>query len=130
MIENFVVGIFTTVVTAIVVWAWGKMQRSQRLNRRASFFGLTRGGNCLEVMNHNPRNPHTMAHRDVDILVEVVSLMHQVGGNLVIAPSDRILEPAGDMTEFCIGGPGSNQRVKVHMENFLQGIWIHDYGAA
>ncbi|MEM8806555.1 MAG: hypothetical protein AAGF01_11060 [Cyanobacteria bacterium P01_G01_bin.38] len=127
MIENFVVGIFTTVVTAIVVWVWDKIRRSQQLNRRASFFGLAREGSCLAVMNHNPRSPNTMSHRDVEILVDVVSLMNQIGGDLVIAPSDRILEPAGDMTEFCIGGPGSNQRAKVHLENFLQGIWINDY---
>lgn len=127
MIENFIVGIFTTVVTAIVVWGWGKIRRSQRLNRRAAFFGLVQEDSCLAVMNHNPRSPNTMSHRDVEILVDIVSLMNQIGARLVIAPSDRILEPAGDMAEFCIGGPGSNQRVKVHMENFLQGVWINDY---
>lgn len=129
VVENFVVGIVTSVVTAIAVWVWGKIRNSQIINRRAAFFGISPAGNCLVVINHNPRSPNTMSHRDVEILVEVVRLMYEIGGKLIIAPSDQISEPAGAMTEFCIGGPGSNKRTGVHMDNFLKGINMNSYAS-
>lgn len=127
VIENFVVGVVTSVVTAIGVWLWSKIQASQVLNQRAAFFGISPKENCLVVMNHSARDQSVMTHGDVETLVEVVRLVDKIGGKLSIARFDRILEPAGEMSEFCIGGPDSNQRTKVHLENFLKGIRHNPY---
>ena len=102
VIENFVVGIITSVATAFAVWLWGKIRASQALNQKAAFFGIAPKGNCLVVMNHSARDPRVMAHGDVETLVEAVRLIDEIGGKLSIARFDRILEPAGEMAEFCI----------------------------
>jgi hypothetical protein len=127
VIENFVVGIVTSIVTALAVWLWEKLRKSRIINRRAAFFGLLPKERCLAVMNHNPKSPNTMSHSDVQTLIEVVRLVDEIGSQLFVAPFDEILEPAGGTTEFCIGGPDSNQRTKVHLENFLKGIHLKPY---
>jgi hypothetical protein len=127
VIENFVVGIITTVVAAIATWLWGKVWRSTLLNRRAAFFGLSPGESSLAVMNQKPDSLNTMSHADVQTLVEVVKLTNEIGSKLEIAPFDEILEPAGKVTEFCLGGPDSNRRTKVHLETFLRGIILKPY---
>lgn len=127
VIENFTVGIITSVVTAVVVWLWEKIRASQILNRKSGFFGISPKENCLVVINHDARNQNAMAQGDVETLIEAARLVDEIDGKLVIARFDRILEPAGETTEFCIGGPDSNQRTKVHLENFLQGIYINPY---
>ena len=78
-------------------------------------------------MNHNPHGRNTMSHGDIETLVDIVRLVDEIGGNLKVAPFDNLLEPAGEMTEFCIGSPGSNQRTQVHMENFLKGVRFNPY---
>jgi hypothetical protein len=127
VIENFIVGIITSIVTAIVVWLWDKIRKSRILNRRAAFFGIVPEDKCLAVMNHNPKSLSTMSHSDVQTLIEVVRLADKIHSDLVIVPFDEILEPAGGVTEFCIGGPDSNQRTKVHLESFLKGIRLNPY---
>ncbi|BAY23394.1 hypothetical protein NIES2100_31590 [Calothrix sp. NIES-2100] len=127
VIENFTVGIVTSLVTAVVVWLWGKIRASQILDRKSAFFGISPKENCLLVINHDPRNQNSVTHGDVETLIEIAKLVAEIDGKLVIARFDRILEPAGETTEFCIGGPDSNPRTKVHLENFLQGIYINPY---
>ena len=68
-----------------------------------------------------------MAMGDVETLIEMVRLVDTIDGQPTIAKFDRILEPAGATTEFCIGGPSSNQRAHVHLKNFLPGITFNDY---
>lgn len=128
VIENFVVGIVTSIFTAAAVWLWQKISKSKVLNRKAAFFGMAPEEKCLAVMNHNPKlSDAAMSHEDIQTLVEVVSLAHEVGVELEIVPFDQLLEPAGDTTEFCLGGPDSNQRTKVHLANFLQGVRFHPH---
>ena len=127
VIENFIVGIATSIVTALVVWIWRNFRESQLLNRKAEFFNITRGESCLAVMNHNPRGRGMMSHGDIETLVELVRIVEGVGGTLNIAPFDKILEPAGETTEFCIGSPASNDRTGVHAENFLKGVQFLPY---
>jgi hypothetical protein len=128
VIENFVVGIVTSIFTAVAVWLWQKLRKSRILNRKASFFGMVPGERCLAVMNHNPKiSDAAMSHSDIQALVEVVSLAQEVGVSLEAFSFDELLEPAGDTTEFCLGGPDSNQRTKAHLENFVQGVRFHSY---
>lgn len=127
VIENFVVGVVTSIVTALAVWLWRNFRESQILNRKAEFFNIARGDQCLAVMNHNPRGRDTMSHCDIETLIEIVRLVDDIGGRAKIAPFDKILEPAGEVTEFCIGSPASNQRTQVHAENFLKGVEFTPY---
>lgn len=127
VIENFVVGIATSIITAVAVWLWNKIRKSRILNRRAAFFGLSPKEPFLAVMNQNPKSLNTMSHADVQTLVEVVKLAEEIGSELTVAPFDRVLEPPGGMTEFCLGGPDSNQRTKVHLANFLKGVRLNPY---
>ena len=121
VIENFAVGIVTSIVTAIAVQTWRKIRESQVINRKAAFFCISPKDTCLIVMNHHPFNKGTMSHGDIETLVEIVKFVDGIGGEFAIAPFDKLLTPAGGMTEFCIGGP-SNQRTMVHIENFLKGL--------
>ncbi|MDB9439564.1 hypothetical protein PN450_22855 [Dolichospermum lemmermannii CS-548] len=129
VIENFTVGIITSIVTAVVVWLWGKIRALQILNRKSAFFGISSKENCLVVMNHdsNPNHKNTMALGDVETLIEVTRLIDEIHGKLVIAHFESILERPGKTAEFCIGGPDSNQRTKVHLETFIQGIYFNAY---
>lgn len=122
VIENFVVGIVTSVITALSVWLWRNIQEAKQLNRKAEFFSISRGEQCLTVMNHNPRGRDMMSHCDIETLIELVRLIDGIGGKPKIAAFDKVLEPPGEVTEFCIGGPDSNHRTKVHAENFLKGV--------
>ncbi len=127
VVENLVVGIVTSIITALAAWLWNKTRKSTILNRKAAFFGLQPKGQCLVVMNQNPKNLNTMSHADVLTLVEVVKLAEEIGVEVEVAPFDQIVEPAGEVTEFCLGGPDSNQRTKVHLANFLQGVRFNPY---
>lgn len=128
VIENFVVGIITSIFTAVVVWVWQKLRNSRVLNRKAAFFGMVPGDKCLAIMNHNPKlSDAAMSHEDIQTLVEVVSLAYEVGVGLEVLPFAQLLEPAGNTTEFCLGGPDSNQRTKVHLTNFIKGVHFHPY---
>ena len=62
VIENFTVGIITSIVTAVIVWLWGKIRALQILNRKSAFFGISSKENCLVVMNHdsNPNHKNTI----------------------------------------------------------------------
>lgn len=127
VIENFIVGIVTSITTAVAVWFWNKFRQSMLLNRKAAFFGLKPKGQCFAVMNQNPKQLNTMSHADVQTLVEVVKLAEKIDVELKVAPFKQFLEPPGSVTEFCLGGPDSNERTKIHLENFLKGIRFNPY---
>lgn len=127
IIENFILGIVTSITTAVAVWFWNKFRQSRLLNRKAAFFGLKPKEQCFAVMNQNPKQMNTMSHSDVQTLVEVVKLAEKIDAKLNIAPFGQFLEPPGSVTEFCLGGPDSNQRTKIHLTNFLKGIRFNPY---
>lgn len=127
VIENLILGVITSIITGLAVWSWTKLRTSQLLNRRSAFFGMAPKENCLIVINRSPRNQYAMVMGDVETLIETVRLVDTINGKATIAKFDRILEPAGAVTEFCIGGPASNQRTKVHMTHFLPGVTISPY---
>ncbi|MEO0790679.1 MAG: hypothetical protein AAFY36_18590, partial [Bacteroidota bacterium] len=82
---------------------------------------------CFAVMNQNPKRLNTMSHEDVQTLIEVAKLAEEIDVELKIAPFEKFVEPPGSATEFCLGGPDSNQRTKIHLANFLQEIRFNPY---
>ena len=127
VLENLVISIIASVITGVAVWLWNRTIRSRNLARKARFFGIRPGENCLLVMNHHPLKHNTMSHGDIETLVDAVKIVREVGGEVTVAAFDKILEPAGSIAEFCIGGPAANQRTEVHIKNYLKGIEIHPY---
>src|SRR5512145_59531 len=129
-IENLVIGLLTSVITAIVVWLWQKTRRTYLLNKKSRFFGIAAKEKCLLVMNHNPDQPSTMNHNDIYVLIEAAKITHDLEGEIVIAPYDVALEGTGEVTEFCIGGPDANQRSKAHIERFLKNVHFKPFNDA
>jgi hypothetical protein len=121
-IENLIIGLVTSAVTAVIVWVWGRLARLRTRNRRAAFFGLSPGEPCAIVMNRHAETANAMHHDDVDGLVDLIGLVREIGAIPIVVRFDRILEPAGETTELCIGGPGSNERARVHFKTYLPGI--------
>jgi hypothetical protein len=128
-LENLVIGVATSAVTAVIVWAWGRLARLRRRNRRAAFFGLSPGDPCVVVMNRHNEASNAMHHNDVEGLVDLIRLVEEIGAKPVVVRFDRILEPAGETAELCIGGPASNERARVHLKTYLPGIQFRPYAA-
>lgn len=93
----------------------------------SSFFEIKPNDTCYIILNNDPRSPKTMAHGDVETLIETVKIVHELGGNVEVAPFDEKPKGVGIMTEFCIGGPDSNKRTKAHLANHFNGLRFHDY---
>ena len=93
----------------------------------SKFFEVYPNNTCYIVLNNDPRSIKAMAHGDVETLVEAVKIVHELGGNIEVAPFDEKPKGVGSMTEFCIGGPDSNERTKAHLINHFNGLRFHDY---
>jgi hypothetical protein len=122
IVENVIVGVVTSIVTAFAVWAWTRVRALRALHRKAAFFGISPGESCLILTNHAAENPEVVTQNDVEVLVETSRLADAIGATSTIARFDRVLEPAGDTAEFCIGGPASNERSGVHLKTYLPGV--------
>jgi hypothetical protein len=68
-----------------------------------------------------------MSHEDVGSLVEAATIAHELNADLDVKPFDRVAVPAGSVAEFCIGGPSSNDRSRVHLENYLPAVSMNPY---
>jgi hypothetical protein len=88
----------------------------------AGWHGLSPGEPCAIVMNRHAKTSNAMHHEDVGGLVDLIGLVREIGATPVVVRFDRILEPAGEITELCIGGPGSNERARVHLKTYLPGV--------
>ncbi|HSK95487.1 MAG TPA: hypothetical protein VK891_02630 [Euzebyales bacterium] len=126
-VENLVVGVASSAVTAVIVWVWARVARLRRRHRRAAFFGLSPGDRCVIVMNRAARDDRAMHHDDVEGLVDLIRLVDEIGAEPEVVRFDRLLEPAGETAEVCIGGPTSNERAEVHLRTYLPGVTFRTY---
>lgn len=94
---------------------------------KSKFFAVKPKDNCYIVLNNKPGGYKSMSHGDIETLIEVVEVVHELGGRIEVAPFDEKPKGVGIMTEFCIGGPHSNERTKAHLVNHLSGLTFHDY---
>lgn len=130
VLENIAIGLITSVVSGICVWLWQRVKTSRRIRRKATFFGIAEGSECLVVINHYPGLRWMMRHEDIYALVEVVMLVRDLGAQALIAPWDEVREGVGNRTEFCIGGPGANSRTAGLLASYLPGVTMRPYNAA
>jgi hypothetical protein len=78
-------------------------------------------------MNRHWASPHAVARSDVYALLEVGSLADELNCPPVVRSSDELRDETGDRTEFCIGGPDSNERTAAHLASFLPGVRFSPY---
>ncbi|WP_323379426.1 hypothetical protein [Streptomyces durbertensis] len=110
------------------VWLWERAKHSRAENRRAAFFGVRPGENCLIVVGNKYNSPGTAHQRDVRAVVELTLLAGELGCGVSVETGD-FRGGNGDRTEFCVGGPlgGSNLRTGGHLAAHLPGVVIHPY---
>lgn len=82
--------IVKTIVTSVVVWLWEKIRKFPILNRIAAFFRISSKENCFVVMNHSAYDQNVITHGDdVKTLDEVVRLINEIGGKVVINDENK-----------------------------------------
>jgi hypothetical protein len=127
-VVDIVTGLFTAVISGTCVWLWQRGSRLRRLRRKATFFGLRGGKECLVVINHHWQTPKTIAREDVYALLDIGNLAEELGCKLVVrSATEHVAGVAGGRTEFCIGGPDSNPRTGAHLAAFLPGAHFRPY---
>jgi hypothetical protein len=124
VIVNIAIGLATSVISGIAVWLWERGKRLRTLGRRARFFGVRPGGTCLVVMNNAWDNPGRAAQEDVHAMLDVATLAGEFGCGIEVETAGSFRGSNGDRTEFCIGGPKSNDRTRGHMAAYLPGVRV------
>jgi hypothetical protein len=123
VLANIVVGLVTSLLSGTAVWLGQRAARTRVWRRKAAFFGVDRGRSCLLILGRHHRDPKTMAHADIRALLEVATLVEELGGRLEVEAADAFLGTNGDRAEFCVGGPlGANARSTAHLAHHLPGL--------
>lgn len=122
VLANILIGLITSLITGTSVWLWQRTRAARVWRRKAAFFGVNAGQPCLIILNHHHRSPWTMAHYDIRALLDVASVVDQLGGRIAVEAAAEFRGTNGDRTEFCIGGPGANRRSAGHLAYHLPGI--------
>ncbi|MEE4541865.1 hypothetical protein V2S66_07755 [Streptomyces sp. V4-01] len=131
VIVNIAIGLATSVISGVLVWAWERGKRARALTRKARFFGMAPGRACLIVMNDKYNAPGSAAHQDVQAMIDVATLAGEFGCEVSVAAAGTFTGSNGDRTEFCVGGPlaGSNPRTGGHLAAYLPGVAVHPFDA-
>jgi hypothetical protein len=127
VVLNVVVGLITSLISGGAVWVWGRARVTRRQRERARFFGLTPGDTCRIVAPQAFGIPRTVSKQDVFSIVELAKLMRDLRADLDVVSSDEGSYGVGDLTEFCVGGPSANMRMKSHLTHFLPGVTVLSY---
>ncbi|NBE53259.1 hypothetical protein [Streptomyces boluensis] len=126
-VRNIVLGVIATGVATAIGWFARTYVWRRRLRRRQRFFGLPDNADCLLVVNQSAGSAGgwTVARRDVFALLELYALIKDCGANVQIVAHDGIQQGFGERTEFCVGGPVSNQRMAAHLRSLLPGVEVN-----
>lgn len=126
-VVDIVTGLVTAVISGGAVWLWQWGNQARRHRRKAAFFGIRPGRIGLVVMPRHWQSPHAVARLDVYALLDVGSLVDELGGGVEVRSAEELREGIGDRTEFCIGGPDSNPRTAAHLASFVPGVVFRPY---
>jgi hypothetical protein len=127
-LQDIATGLVAAVISGLAVWLWQRGRGIRTRRGKATFFGLRPGRECLVVMNRHWQSPNAVARPDVYALLEVGSLADELGCPVSVRSSDELSDETGDRTEFCVGGPVSNERTAAHLAAFLPGVRFLPYG--
>ncbi|MDI3404989.1 hypothetical protein [Streptomyces cavernicola] len=124
-VRNIVLGVIATGVATAIGWFARTYLWRRRLRRKQRFFGLPENAECLLVVNESAGSGSwTVARRDVFALLELYALIKDCGAKAQIVAHDAMQQGFGERTEFCIGGPVSNQRMAAHLRTLLPGVEV------
>jgi hypothetical protein len=121
-LQDVLTGLVAAVISGLAVWLWQRGRGIRRRRGKAAFFGLRPGRECLVVINRHWQSPHAVARPDVYALLEVGNLANELNCPVSVRSADELRDEIGDRTEFCIGGPVSNERTAAHLASFLPGV--------
>ncbi|WP_030547466.1 hypothetical protein [Streptomyces albus] len=125
-VRNLVLGVIGTGLSASIGWFARTYLWRRKLRRKQRFFGLPTNSECLLVVNRSAgASDWTVARRDVFALLELSALIKDCESHAQIVAHDTAQQGFGDRTEFCIGGPVSNQRMAAHLYSMLPGISVN-----
>ncbi|MET9774380.1 hypothetical protein ABZ023_08900 [Streptomyces sp. NPDC006367] len=125
-VRNIVLGVIAAGISAALGWLARTYLWKRRLRRKQAFFGLPANSESLLVVNRDPAASEPAVHRfDVFALLELSALVKDCGAHVQVVTQDTVHQGLGERTEFCVGGPGSNQRVLAHMAAMLPGVRIN-----
>ncbi|MEC4019060.1 hypothetical protein [Streptomyces sp. H27-D2] len=125
-LRNIVLGLVAAGISAAMGWFARTYLWRRTLRRKQRFFGLPTHSDCLLVVNRSAGGGDwTVARRDVFALLELSALIKDCGAHARIVAHDTAEQGFGYRTEFCVGGPVSNQRMAAHLRSLLPGIEVN-----
>ncbi|MDQ0993851.1 hypothetical protein [Streptomyces sp. V3I7] len=125
-VRNIVLGVIAAGISASLGWLARTYLWRRRLRRKQAFFGLPENSESLLVVNRDPATSEPAVHRfDVFALLELSALIKECGAHLRMVTQDMAQQGFGERTEFCVGGPASNRRMKAHMTAMLPGVHVN-----
>jgi hypothetical protein len=125
-VRNLVLGLAASAISAALGWFVRTYAWRRKLRREQRFFGLPSGSECLLVVNRDPGSRDwNVAQHDVFALLELAALIKDCRSHADILAHDATQQGFGTRTEFCVGGPVSNQRMAAHLRSMLPGIEVN-----
>ncbi|SDT75039.1 hypothetical protein SAMN05216371_4856 [Streptomyces sp. TLI_053] len=124
---NVLLGLVASAISAVLGWLGQSLRRRRRLERTRDFLGLPAGSECLIVVNRSigtGAHPRTVTRRDAYALMELAALVKECGAHTDLVAHDAAPRGLGTKTEFCFGGPVSNDRMAAHLAWGLPGVVI------
>ncbi|WP_411081346.1 hypothetical protein [Streptomyces sp. cmx-18-6] len=123
-VRNIVLGVIAAGISASLGWLARTYLLRRKLRRKQAFFGLPTHSECLLVVNRYAGAEGSVHRHDVFALLELSALIKDCGAKTQIVTHDVAQQGFGDRTEFCVGGPTTNQRMAAHLRTLLPGVRI------
>lgn len=124
--NDLAINLLASVIAGTAVWLSQWFVRLRRLARLRAFLGVSAGSICTVAVSRHAASSHSMSvhRRDLAAVVEVATLLRQCGASADVLITDAELRGVGELTEFCIGGPSTNQRTAAHLSRFVPGLVV------
>ncbi len=134
-IGDLSINLLASVIAGTAVWLFQRARRRRRDARRRRFFGLAGRAECVIVAPRHAASPspYSVNQLDVAAIVEIATVARECGANVVLkVQGQNVLfdDTLHSATEFCVGGPEANTRMKAHLATFLPGLTMDPYEEA
>jgi hypothetical protein len=123
-VTDLAVNLLASVISGLAVWLFTWLGRRRRTERQRAFFGVRPGTRALVVVSRHMSSPNDLSvHQDdAAAVVDLAAMVRACGGETDLVGNDRAPAALGAVPEFCIGGPGSNARIAVHLRLLVPGV--------
>ncbi len=123
--REIVLGVLAAGITAMLGWFARTYLLRRRLRRKQRFLGLPALSECALVVNRDADGSDwSVARHDVYALLELAGLVRECGAKPDVVAHDGMQQGFGERTEFCVGGPLSNERTEAHLQSLLPGVAV------